>query len=53
MCLLKNANRLSQVLNERHLVEYEPRQFTQREAFDFAQRVERFMSWIASQLPAA
>lgn len=47
----KNANRLAQILNEKHLVEYEPSEFTETQAYNFAQRVERFMDWVISQLP--
>lgn len=47
----QNANRLSQILNEKHKVEYEPKRFTEREAFDFAKKVERYLDWARAQLP--
>ncbi|MBI1909503.1 MAG: HEPN domain-containing protein [Deltaproteobacteria bacterium] len=47
----KNASRLSEILNEKHQIEYEPRRFTEREAFAFAQKTERFFEWVKNRLP--
>lgn len=47
----QNANRLSQILNEKHKIEYEPRRFTEKEAYHFAKSVERYLNWSLEQLP--
>lgn len=47
----KNSRRLSEILNLKHQVEYEPKRFTEKEARDFVVKVERFVSWAKSQLP--
>lgn len=47
----KNANRLAEILNLKHLVEYEPRRFTENEARRFSEQVDRFKSWVENQLP--
>lgn len=47
----QNANRLSQLLNEKHSVEYEPKRFTEKEALEFAKKVERYLEWAVKQLP--
>ena len=47
----KNANRLAEILNSKHQVEYEPRRFTENEARRFAGQVDRFKIWVEKQLP--
>ena len=47
----QNANRLSQLLNEKHSVEYEPRRFTEKEALEFSKKVDRYFEWVLKQLP--
>lgn len=47
----QNANRLSQLLNEKHAVEYEPRRFTEKEALEFSKKVARYLDWALKQLP--
>lgn len=47
----QNANRLSQLLNQKHVVEYEPRRFTEKEALEFSKKVERYVEWVLKQLP--
>ena len=47
----KNAARLSEILNLKHQIEYEPRRFTEKDAHDFAKKVERFILWAKEKLP--
>lgn len=47
----KNSGRLGEILNYKHVAEYEPRRSTQREAHDFAKLVERFIDWAQKCLP--
>lgn len=47
----KYTSRFSEILNLKHLVEYEPRRFDGSEAFDFTKKVERFINWIQTKLP--
>lgn len=47
----QNSNRLSQILNEKHSIEYESRRFTEKEARDFVKKVERYFVWVEQQLP--
>ena len=46
----RNADRLAQILNWKHDAEYEPKRASEREAYDFAKIVERFMEWARSKL---
>lgn len=48
----KYGARFSEILNLKHLVEYEPRRFDAAEGSDFAKKVERFINWIQTQLPS-
>jgi hypothetical protein len=47
----KNTGRLAQIINQKHLAEYEARRFTQKEAAEFIKQVERFMTWAKGKLP--
>ncbi len=48
----KNANRLTQIIDTKHSVEYEPKRFTQKTAYDLAKKVDRYFEWALSQLPS-
>jgi HEPN domain-containing protein len=47
----RNADRLAQILNWKHDAEYEPKRASEREAYDFAKIVERFVEWVRTKLP--
>lgn len=48
----RNADRLAQILNWKHDAEYEPKRASEREAYDFAKIVERFVEWVRTRLPS-
>jgi len=48
----KNTDRLAQIINQKHLAEYEAKRFTQKDASEFIKKVERFMAWAKNKLPA-
>ncbi len=49
----QNATRLSQIINEKHKVEYEPKRFSEKEALEFVKKVERYLQWAQTKLPVA
>jgi hypothetical protein len=47
----KNVARLSELLNIKHDAEYTPRLFARKDAYAYAKKVDRLMSWAEEQLP--
>jgi HEPN domain-containing protein len=47
----ENALRLQRLISSKHLVEYESRLFTQKEAENLHKQAQRFLEWAKSILP--
>ncbi len=47
----KNVQRLCEIIDEKNLIEYQPKRFQEQEAFSFALKVERFFEWAKALLP--
>lgn len=48
---IRNTKHLLKVVNMKNLIEYEARNFTEKEAQEIVKHTERFFNWVKSMLP--
>ena|SRR3990167_514490 len=48
----RNIRRLQEVISKKHAVEYDPRNFSEKEARVFAEKIGRFFDWARTHLVA-